>query len=62
MQYMYEYILEAVGDFGPWQARKVLVLWIFMIILGMSENLYNYAPYQVQTDIDMIEILSIYNS
>ena len=38
MQFLYKYILVAVGEFGPWQASKVAVLWVFMIILGLHQT------------------------
>ena len=34
MPYLYDNVLEAVGEFGAWQGPKVAILWLFMINCG----------------------------
>ena len=38
MQDLYQYILEAVGNFGHWQARRLAILWIFLVIIMIPET------------------------
>ena len=41
---MYRDILKAVGGFGVWQAGKLAVLWVFMIILGAHSSIDRNPP------------------
>ena len=34
MKYFYEDILREVGEFGPWQWKRLAILWIIMLICG----------------------------
>ena len=34
MKFFYEDVLKAVGEFGPWQVRMILLLWVPMFMCG----------------------------
>ena len=42
MRHSYEDILTAVGEFGPWQFKRLLSLWLIMLMLGA-----NYVMFQI---------------
>ena len=34
MPFLYSNVLQAVGQFGPWQGARLPILWLFMINCG----------------------------
>ena len=42
MRHSYEDILTAVGEFGTWQFKRLLSLWLIMLALGA-----HYAMFQI---------------
>ena len=42
MRHSYEDILTAVGEFGTWQFKRLLSLWLIMLMLGA-----HYSTYQI---------------
>ena len=41
-KHSYEDILRAVGEFGPWQFKKLLVLWLIMLMAGAQYSLVQF--------------------
>ena len=39
MRHSYEDILTAVGEFGTWQFKRLLSLWLIMLMLGAQYSL-----------------------
>ena len=37
-KHSYEDILIAVGEFGPWQFKRLLALWLIMLMAGAQYN------------------------
>ena len=41
-KHSYEDILTAVGEFGPWQFKRLLALWVIMLMAGAQYNLMQF--------------------
>ena len=40
MQDLYQYILEAVGNFGRWQTRRLVIIWILCVMTQIQDHSY----------------------
>ena len=48
MKYFYEDIFRAVGEFGPWQMKRVMVLWWFMFLMGIHFTNVDYLEFNIK--------------
>jgi len=46
MKYFYEDILREIGEFGPWQKRHLVILWMMMLLSGIQFTLIDYFEYR----------------
>ena len=48
MQDLYQYIIEAVGNLVRWQTRRLVILWIFVVITQIFNRNMFRKPDKVQ--------------
>ena len=60
MKSLYLYMLEAVGEFGPWQARRVAVIWVFMVVLGILQKTENRMVAAPSKELDILSFKLIF--
>ena len=42
MNHFYEDILRVVGECGPWQVRRLVLLWLLMLMCGAHYTIIDY--------------------
>ena len=45
MKYFYEDIFRAIGEFGPWQLKKVMILWWCLFLIGVHFTTVDYLEF-----------------
>ena len=54
MKSLYLYMLEAVGEFGSWQARRIAVIWVLMVVLGILQKTENRMVAAPSKELDIL--------
>ena len=47
MKHFYEDIFRVIGEFGPWQCKRVAVLWWFMFLIGIHFTTEDYLDFTI---------------